>query len=128
MTYWYLDYENAHSTACLNALLSQVRKGDTVIVFYSSVTPEISLRFLHKLESKGTKCKTQPCLNGSKNAMDFQIVMDLAANCVSTKTITHRVFSKDTGYQTPLKAWRERGYDVGLCIPDENTGAVTYPQ
>lgn len=127
MTYWYLDYENSHSATCLNALLSQARKSDTVIVFYSSVTPDIPIKFLHKLETKGVKLRTQPCLNGAKNAMDFQIVMDLAANCVTTKTIAHRVVSKDYGYQVPLRAWRERGFDVGLCVPDEQSGAVTYP-
>ena len=128
MTYWYLDYENAHSDACLNALLSQTRKGDTVIAFYSSATPDIRIKFLRKLETKGVKFKTHPCLNGAKNAMDFQIVMALAVNCVTTKTIAHRVVSKDYGYQVPLRAWRERGYDVGLCVPDELTGAATYPQ
>ena len=125
MTLWYLDYENVRSDTCLDGLAKYVKRSDTVIIFYSSVTPTIALRFLHKIESKSAKVRTIPCLNGSPNAMDFQIVMELAANCTSGKPAAHRIVSKDRGYDSPLKMWRQRGYDVALAIPSEQDGSLT---
>lgn len=125
-TYWYVDYENVNSAAHLNSIVSAVKRNDVVIIFYSSATPTIALSFLHKIEAKNARVRTLPCSNGSKNAMDFQIVMEVAANCMSDKQVAHRVVSRDIGYDCPLKAWRARGYDVALCTPGDKDCAMTY--
>lgn len=126
ITYWYVDYENVNTVWFLNSISNSVKKNDVVIVFYSAVTPTIPLRFLHQVEIKGGKIRVVPCATGSKNAMDFQIVMEVAANCQSGKQIAHRVVSRDTGYDAPLKAWRSRGYDVALCIPSDKESMLTF--
>ena len=127
MTIWYLDYENCNSNTALDLLVDEVKKGDTVIAFYSSTNPNVPFRFLRRLEENGGKLKVFNCFNGSKNAMDFQIVMELAYNCATMKPVKHRVYSKDTGYIIPLKSWAQKGYDVGLVSPSEHDKTtVTY--
>lgn len=71
------------------------------------------LKQIQNLAYKGIKLRAV----GTKDAADFQIVMDLAVGCTEHPTVRHIVYSRDQGFVNPLKAWKKRGYDVNVCSP-----------
>lgn len=117
MTYWYVDFENVHSEADLGMLLNQAKRGDTIIIYYSAVCPMFPLKQIQNLAHRGIKLRAVECVVGTKDAADFQIVMDLAVGCTEHPTIRHIVYSRDQGFVNPLKAWKKRGCDVNVCSP-----------
>ena len=109
MTYWYVDLENVHDR--LENLVACVRRYDRVVMAYSKAHGTVSAKCLEALDKKRVKVIYLECLCGHDNAMDFQICMEVAKNCITGAGTAHIVYSDDKGYDLPMQAWRHKGYE-----------------
>lgn len=115
-TYYYVDSENVHNN--LDALLRAIKRYDRVVWCYSVASPTIKCEYLEEFARKRVRVIYLNCQVGSPNAMDFQIVMQMAHDYATGAADAVRVYSNDHGFIIPIKAWADKGFNFGVLHPD----------
>lgn len=107
---YFIDTENIGSDF-INSL-KFLDKSDTVCIFYSNFSKNISYKHLEDLRSLKCKLETYPIYLVNKNYLDFQIATVLGAKAQQYPTYGLFVVSNDKGFQSVVDFWRMKGY---LC-------------
>lgn len=82
MRYFYIDTENISSKLWIESL-SQMRKTDTVILFYTQNSNMVSIEQLAYVNKTAAKLEYIKVDNGIKNALDFVLVSELSTRAAS---------------------------------------------
>ena len=97
-------------------LVEQREPGAEYLLFYTENSPTIPLSALAALLDHRDVLRMMPCHTGS-NALDFQLVTYLGYLLSAEPTLHYVIFSQDTGFDSVVKFWRERGFHVRRATP-----------
>ena len=118
MNYYLIDYKNLKNIG----IIKNIQKGDTVICFYSSVCVNMNLDLIEHITSKGATFTCQKVMNGTKNALDFQLSSYLGS-LISKKSsnVNFHIVSNDKGYDYLCSYWATFGKVVDRISATPNT-------
>lgn len=101
MRYFYIDTENVQTYSFAdNWKLSQ---DDTVIVFISPNSRNIKFEDLKIFTNTNSNFIYEDVILGEKNAMDFQMVVELTIRAMNDDSSTHYIVSDDCGFKTSVE-------------------------
>ncbi len=105
-------------------LIKDMNKGDKVLIFYTDKSPNPTFALLHQILTSKIKVECIQCLNGSANALDFQLVTELGRRIRNNRRNPHQyiIVSGDKGFDAVVEYWSIRSYDVSreTCVMDKN--------
>lgn len=105
-----VDYENVHNTG-MNGF-SSLTPNDTAVIFYGNAIKNIPFD-LH-VEIMNSEAKTEYVKTNkiAKNYLDFQLASYLGFRLGQGFNGQIIIISKDTGYNSIVDLWSERGYSI----------------
>ncbi|SES89811.1 hypothetical protein SAMN02910413_1165 [Pseudobutyrivibrio sp. C4] len=111
MNYYLIDYENVHAEGF--KVLNGMTADDTVIIFYSDNSKNITFDILEPLMSSNTKLKCFKVNVGTKNALDFQLTSYLGY-LLGQEGVNgnYYIVSDDNGFDVALEFWKRLNYSV----------------
>lgn len=111
MNYYLIDFENVHADGF--KVLKGLTEGDTVIIFYSDNSKNITFDTLEPLMSLNIKLKCFKANVGTKNALDFQLTSYLGY-LLGQEGVNgnYYIVSDDNGFDVALEFWKRFNYSV----------------
>ena len=103
-----IDYENV-SYSGLDGI-EKIAPNDIIYLFYSKSANKISINVLEQIRTNNAEIVFIEAENGTKNSLDFQLCTVLG-NIISLEN-RFIIISQDTGYDTTIRFWNKRGYNV----------------
>ena len=107
---FFIDYENVHDDGLDG--YGELTGDDRVIIFYGTQIKNIS--FERHIEMMSSKAVVSYIKTGkiAKNYLDFQLTTYLGYIIGQGQNSVFRIISKDTGFDSTVDFWKERGFDV----------------
>lgn len=84
------------------------------VLFYTPSSAGISVPDFMKLLHSNLNIEAISCYTG-KNALDFQLVTYLGSLIATHPDWSFCILSNDTGYDSAVKFWRDRGVNIARC-------------
>lgn len=91
--------------------LPDERKDVVYHIFYTDKSPTIPIECIKRMITKQENIKFIKCHTGA-NALDFQLVTQLGYMIATAPEDRYYIVSKDTGYDSVVKFWAERGTKI----------------
>ena len=124
MKIFYIDYENVDGS--LSFLHPDPE--DEAVLFHSPPSMGKLVKHLGEWIGLGCKMRFVPCSVGTKNALDFILVSEMAARiCKDARELTHVIVSADCGYDAAVRYWRAKAIDVRRISPSEQNDDFVKP-
>lgn len=107
MAIYFVDYENVHDEGLKG--IAQLKSNDRVVVFYSNNIKNIPFDLHVEISKSSAEVEYIKTNKTAKNYLDFQLASYLGY-CIG-KGYTNEVYiiSKDTGYDSVVDLWKNRG-------------------
>ena len=99
-------------------ILPELKKNDSLILFYTQNSPGVSYHALNEILSYGATFEMIEGYTG-RNALDFQIVTYLGYLLKSASKTEYTIVSNDAGYDAVIKFWTERDYQVNRLTTEK---------
>ena len=99
-------------------ILPELKKNDSLILFYTQNSPGVSYPDLNEILSYGATFEMIEGYTG-RNALDFQIVTYLGYLLKSASKTEYTIVSNDAGYDAVTKFWSERDYQVNRLTTEK---------
>lgn len=117
--YYLVDYENVHK-AGLNGI-EQLRRTDTVIIFYSENADSLSFELHHYLANTKAVVKYIKVDTDGKNALDFQLSSYIGYLIGRNEHCKCYIVSNDKGYHNVQDFWIKRDAKIKMvsCIKSQ---------
>ncbi len=121
--YYLVDYENVHKSG-LNGI-EELRRTDTVIIFYSENADSLSFELHHYLAQSKAVVKYIKVDTEGKNALDFQLSSYIGYLIGRNEHCKCYIVSNDKGYHNVRDFWKKRDAKIRMvsCIRSQ-TGST----
>lgn len=106
---YFIDTENV-GKAWLN-LLDSFKPRDKLVLFYTSFSMAYTLDVVERIRNAKCPIEFVSCTPGH-NALDFQLVAELARRAAKSPSTEYAVVSWDRGFSAPVDYLRSKGYLV----------------
>lgn len=93
-------------------LLMEPEDDATYILFCTEHSPLVPLALLPKVTKNLEQFQFIECCTPGQNALDFQLISYMGYLMKEAPTTKYVVLSKDMGYDSAIRFWQLRGYDV----------------
>lgn len=114
-TIFFIDSENV-GDAWID-LFDYLQDGDQLLVFYTDKSPHMSYKNLIRLKQSAVEPTFIYCVNGSDNALDFQLTTYLGSLTVTNPEDQLVIITRDKGFDVVVKFWTERGINICRKAP-----------
>lgn len=110
-TYYLVDSENI-GDAWVN-LIDTITPGDRIVVFYTDNSMHIGCEKVRRLlECEDGVVRWISCVNGTKNALDFQLVTELGAMIARGDGYDYVIVSNDSGFDAVVSYWQRNQVSI----------------
>lgn len=106
MSYFLVDFENTHSGGLNN--FKKLTENDTVEIFYSDSVNSMTFDLHTRILTCPSKFIYTKITNGTKNALDFILLTQLACKISENTDENYFIISKDKGFDVICDWWREK--------------------
>lgn len=106
MSYFLVDFENTHSGGLNN--FKKLTESDTVEIFYSDSVNSMTFDLHTRILTCPSKFIYTKITNGTKNALDFILLTQLACKISENTDENYFIISKDKGFDVICDWWREK--------------------
>ena len=110
MNLYLIDYENVTDTGFMG--VKELTAEDTVIVFYSQHTKNISFERHIELSQSPAHFEYIKILKTGKNYLDFQLSTYLGFLIGKDKPEHVYIITNDTGYDSVIDFWSDKNIDI----------------
>ena len=110
MSYFLVDFENTHSGGLNN--FKKLTENDTVEIFYSDSVNSMTFDLHTRILTCPAKFVYSKITNGTKNALDFILLTQLACKISENTDENYFIISKDKGFDVICDWWREKNVRV----------------
>ena len=127
MNYYLIDFENVTSNDLMR--VKDIKKNSTVILFYTKAKTQLNLDFIHMLHKNKVQLRTQKVINGTKNALDFQLSTFLGwtlKDCDAADNFF--IVAKDKGYDCVVNYWHTRNKKIYRIAPPASSSQASPKQ
>lgn len=93
-------------------IIHNLKGSDKIYVFYTSKSAHLEISQVHMIKDKLDKVEFIECNNGSKNALDFQLVSLMGSMIATAQKTIYTIVSNDTGFNSLIHFWHKRGVKV----------------
>lgn len=121
MQVYLVDTENVAST--WSALLPVMKRGSKLLLFYTKMSPALSLDTLSRMLERTKNVELIRCHVGD-SALDFQLVTELGARITAKPEWEYFILSRDQDYDPVVQYWQERGVSVERLVPETSAHAT----
>lgn len=120
-----VDFENVHANGIKRLL--NVSERDTVIIFFSEQSKNITLDVIEEVTKNNAILTCHKVNIGTKNALDFQLSSHLGYLIGKDVNDTkYHIVSQDKGYDCLCDYWRKQGINVDRIGTTEPVSAPTF--
>lgn len=115
-TIYLIDSENVGDTWI--ELLDLVTEQDSILVFYTDHSPNMSYKNLIRLKQSTVQPQFIECENGTENALDFQLTLSLGMYLKTFDDYNFIIVSKDKGFDVVVNYCQKINYNVCRKSPN----------
>lgn len=107
-----VDTENLNNYSFI--IKENLNKNDTIILCSTNFTQKIKDQDFEEIKNRNIKLERRRYESGSKNALDFGIIIELTMLCIRESNLEIFIVSEDTGYSSAVKVLKERFKEVKI--------------